>query len=94
MPHIFAGNMQLCVDSDTTYLVMLGAKSCITGHFYLASTANPLSYNGTPHNAPVHTECIVLKHVFCLATEAELSGLFHNVQRAMALHYILAALGH
>eukprot|EP00957_Ditylum_brightwellii_P142442 10852389-Ditylum_brightwellii.AAC.1 len=86
--------MQLHVGSDAAYLVMLGAKSQIAGHFYLTSTANPLNYNDTLHNAQVHIEYIVLKHVVCLATEAECAGLFHNAQTAMALCYISAALGH
>eukprot|EP00957_Ditylum_brightwellii_P152371 11599706-Ditylum_brightwellii.AAC.1 len=54
------------------YQVKFGfVQSCIAGHFYLVSTANPLNYNGTLHNDPVHTECNVLKHVVCLAAEVE-----------------------
>eukprot|EP00957_Ditylum_brightwellii_P039188 2964247-Ditylum_brightwellii.AAC.1 len=86
--------MQLCIDSDDAYLVMLGAKNYIAGHFYLASTANLLNYNDTLNNVPVHTECIVLKHVVCSAAEAKCARLFHNYQTAMAMCYILAALGH
>eukprot|EP00957_Ditylum_brightwellii_P127204 9699093-Ditylum_brightwellii.AAC.1 len=70
--------MQLCIDSDTTYLVMPGANSCIAGHFCFTSTANPLNYNDTPHNAPVHTKYIVLKHIVRSAAEAECAGFFHN----------------
>eukprot|EP00957_Ditylum_brightwellii_P040195 3041228-Ditylum_brightwellii.AAC.1 len=51
--HFFAGNMQLYVDSDATYLVVNGAKSCIAGYFYCASNLHTLNYNKTPHNAPI-----------------------------------------
>eukprot|EP00957_Ditylum_brightwellii_P178196 13572802-Ditylum_brightwellii.AAC.1 len=89
-----SSNMQLSIDSDAAYLVMMGAKSHIAGYFYIASTANPLNYNGTLHNTPVHRECIILKHIVYLAAEAECDGLFHNAQTATVLRCILAALGH
>eukprot|EP00957_Ditylum_brightwellii_P153915 11715250-Ditylum_brightwellii.AAC.1 len=48
----FAGNMQLHVDSDATYLVVNGTKSRIAGYFYCASNLHTLNYNKTPHIAP------------------------------------------
>eukprot|EP00957_Ditylum_brightwellii_P126289 9628379-Ditylum_brightwellii.AAC.1 len=59
----FAGHMQLSVDSDGTYLVLSGAKSCFAGHFYLQSHPHPLNYKSAPNNAPNHTECKTLKNI-------------------------------
>eukprot|EP00957_Ditylum_brightwellii_P114873 8760369-Ditylum_brightwellii.AAC.1 len=51
--HFFAGDMQLCIDSDAAYLVMPTAKSRIAGYFFLSADPNPLNYNNAPHNAPI-----------------------------------------
>eukprot|EP00957_Ditylum_brightwellii_P187959 14310479-Ditylum_brightwellii.AAC.1 len=49
----FADNMQLHIDSDAAYLVVNGAKICITGYFYCASNPHALNYNKTLHNVPI-----------------------------------------
>eukprot|EP00957_Ditylum_brightwellii_P096926 7381798-Ditylum_brightwellii.AAC.1 len=74
----FAGNMQLCVDSDAAYLVMLGSRSCIAGHFYLVSHPHLLNYNHSPKQTPFHNACLILKHTVCSAAEVECTRLFHN----------------
>eukprot|EP00957_Ditylum_brightwellii_P075307 5722161-Ditylum_brightwellii.AAC.1 len=84
--------MQLHVNSDTTYLVVNGAKSRIAGYFYYASNPYNLNYNKTPHNAPILIECRNLKHIVCSAAEAECDALFHNSQTAMGLRNILEAI--
>ena len=90
----FAGNMQLAVDSDASYLVAPGAKSRYAGHLYLQSSPNRLNYNSAPHNAAIHTECKILKNIVCSAAEAECGGLFHNAQIAIGLRRTLEAIGH
>eukprot|EP00957_Ditylum_brightwellii_P188919 14380542-Ditylum_brightwellii.AAC.1 len=59
----YAGNMQLGVDSDTTYLLLPGAKRCFAGHFYLKSLPNALNYNVVPNNTPIHIKCQTIKLV-------------------------------
>eukprot|EP00957_Ditylum_brightwellii_P193236 14713414-Ditylum_brightwellii.AAC.1 len=57
----FAGNMQLHVDSDASYLVVNCTKSCIAGYFYCASNPHTLNYNKTPHNASILIELLTSK---------------------------------
>ena len=90
----FAGNMQLAVDSDAAYLVLPGAKSRYAGNFYLESYTHPLSYNKSPNNAPILTECKTLKNVVCFAAEAECGGIFNNVRAALVLKRIFEGIGH
>ena len=91
---IFAGTMQLAVDSDASYLVAPGAKSRYAGHFYLEANPHPANYNKAPNNAAIHTECRTLRNVVCSAAEAECGGLFHNAQVAVSIRRILEAINH
>eukprot|EP00957_Ditylum_brightwellii_P029646 2240523-Ditylum_brightwellii.AAC.1 len=86
--------MQLSVDSDTAYLVLPGARSRFAGHFYLEPHPHALHYNKVPNNAPIHTECQMIKSVICSAAEAGCSRLFHNSQTAIAIQHILKEIGH
>eukprot|EP00957_Ditylum_brightwellii_P156364 11901316-Ditylum_brightwellii.AAC.1 len=86
--------MQLQVDSDAAYLVMLTAKSCFVGYFYLASHLHLLNYSGALHNSPILVKCHILKNMVCSAAEAECGGLFHNTQNAVMICIVLEALGH
>ena len=72
--------MQLSIDSDAAYLVVLGAKSRYAGQYYLQSHPYQLNYNNAPRNAAIHTKCKVLKNIVCSAVEAECGVLFHNAQ--------------
>ena len=64
-----SGTMKLKVESDASYLSVRGAKSRIAGHFYLeASKGNRIR---NTENAPILTECSILKNVVCSAAEAE-----------------------
>eukprot|EP00957_Ditylum_brightwellii_P207089 15351416-Ditylum_brightwellii.AAC.2 len=44
-------NMQLHVDSDAAYLVLNGAKSCITIYFYCTTNPHVLKYNYTSQHS-------------------------------------------
>eukprot|EP00957_Ditylum_brightwellii_P166643 12685538-Ditylum_brightwellii.AAC.1 len=89
----FAGNMQLHVDSDATYLVLNNTMSWIAGYFYCMSNPHALYYNKTLYNVPILIECCTLKHVVCLAAVAECGTLFHNSQTTMGLCNMLEAIG-
>ena len=89
-----AGTMQLMVDSDAAYLVLPGAKSCIAGHYMLASHPNKNNKHLAPHNAPIHVECKTIKNVACSTAEAETAGLFYNGQTASYICSILNGMGH
>eukprot|EP00957_Ditylum_brightwellii_P004669 354895-Ditylum_brightwellii.AAC.1 len=90
----FAGDMQLIVESNAAYLVMPGAKSRISGYFYLVANLNPLNYNKAPHNVPILGECLAIQNVVCTAAEAECGGLFHYAQIAVRIWNILQVLNH
>ena len=77
--------MQLKVESDASYLVVKGAKSRISVHFYLKPKYN---YFNT------HTECATLKNVVSSAAEAECGGLFKNCQKELEIKRALKSLGH
>jgi len=85
-------HMRLAVHSDASYLSAPNARSRAGGYFYLSeqddTTKNP------PINAPVHTECKIMKHVLSSATEAEIGAIFLNCQQAEILRTTLQELGH
>ena len=91
---IFEGNNPLNMDSNVTYLVMLQAKSCIAGHFYLASLLHPQNFNKVPNNALIYTKCWTLNNVVCSAAEAECGGLIHNGQLVVSIYNTLDEMGH
>ena len=88
----YAGTMQLKAESDASYLVVRGAKSRVAGHFALDASMGTIIKS--TNNAPILTECSVLKNVVCSAAEAECGGLFHNAQKAVEIRRILQGLGH
>ena len=90
----FVGNMQLLVDSDAAYLVVPGAKSWYSGHFYLQLHSHHLNYNNVPSNSAKHTKCRVLKNIVCSAAEAKCRDLFQNAQVDIRIRQTLEALGH
>jgi hypothetical protein len=91
-----ASDMTLHIHSDASYLSAPKARSRVGGHFFLsAASPNPLKPPvNTPDNGPVHTECKTIRNVLASAAEAELAGLFHNGQMAIALRHALLELGH
>ena len=86
--------MQLAVDSNSAYLVVLGAKNQCAGHFYLQSQPHHLTYNKTRHNAAIHTECQILKNIVCSTAEAECGGCFQNAQFALGIQKTLEAIAY
>ena len=63
--------MILHIDTDVADLVLPGAKSRISGYYYLA---NHPPKTGTPKpniNDAIYEECKTLKHVVASAAEAE-----------------------
>ena len=88
-------DMQLHVDSDAAYLVAPRAKSRVAGYYYLSDKQGNIQKGEQPqHNAPIHVECVLLKHVVSSAAEAETGGLFHNTKMAIFIIKMLEALGH
>ena len=47
-----------------------------------------------PENGPVHVECRIMINVMVSATEAELGGLFENVQKETSMRTDLAEMVH
>ena len=89
-------NMILHIDSDTSYLSDPRKHSCTGGHYYLSSlTTDPKKSPNLspPENGPIHTECIILKHVVASAAKSESRGLFHNGQTAVLLRITIHKLG-
>eukprot|EP00957_Ditylum_brightwellii_P053473 4052295-Ditylum_brightwellii.AAC.1 len=81
--------MQLLVDSDVAYLIMLGAKSHDKGHFFLTSLLHMLNYNQELCNGQILTECRALRQMVCSATEAEFSGMLYNSQSTIGIKQTL-----
>ena len=54
----------------------------------MADTSQPIE------NAPIHIECVQLKHVVSSTAEAESRALFHNTKMEIFIVNILEALGH
>ena len=83
-------DMQLHVDSDAAYLIAPKAKSRAAGYYHLSNKDT----NNIKMNAPIHVECILLKHVVTSKVEAETAALFHKGQTAIGIKKILHALDH
>ena len=86
--------MQLWVHGDEAYLVVSKACIRIAVYLFLSDTPeNPLQLKPT-HNAYVHIECRLLKHVVTSAVEEEYGALFHNAQLLVPIKITLGELGH
>ena len=78
----YCSQMSLWVDSDSLYLSVLKAQSCVTGYHYLSDM--PLDPSKLPNpddpspplNAPVLVLCQVPHKVLLSAAESEVAGLF------------------
>ena len=92
-----ASGMVSYIDSDASYLSVSKERSRVGGHFYLSSASTDPSKPPTtepPSNGPLHATCSILRNVMASATEAELGGLFYNVQEAIILRTTLEELDH
>ena len=76
-------------DTDSAYLVITEACSCIAVYYYF--TNHMLNYSkGTPNpNGPILTECNTLKTVVSSSDEAEIGSTFENAQNLIPLRHIL-----
>ncbi len=91
----YASDMILFVDSDAAYLVLPGAKSRISGHFFLSDQPPPAPATPSPRpNGPIMVICRTLRHVVNSVAEAETAGVFINANEAIPCRYILEALDH
>ena len=81
--------MILITNTDSDYLVLPEAHSCIAGHYYF--THRMLDYyKGTPTpNGPILSEYNALKSVVSSSAEAETGGNFENAQNVIPLRHIL-----
>ena len=79
--------MILLVESDTTYLVIPNAKSKIAGYFQL----NHYIYHALhlSINRVILVKYKALKYIVLSIVEAETVDIFHNVQDAVPIYYIL-----
>ena len=76
-----SSDMCLRVDSDTAYIVAPGAKSRISGYYYLSSNYKPTAISLTPPpslNAPYHVEYKLLEHVVSSSAAVEAGGIYSN----------------
>ena len=91
----YASNMQLCIESDASYLSESHARSRVAGYHYLSTHPKNLP-KGTlpPHNGPISVPCKIIRNVLASAAEAELAGLFVNGQDAIPERITLEELGH
>ena len=83
-----ANNMILVVHLDVSYLSEFGGKSRAGGHYFL--TNNKYTFN----NGPILTLSTIIKHIFGLASEAELAVLFYSCKHTMPLCVTLVEMGH
>ena len=84
-----ASDMVLKLNSDSSYLNAVGARSCQGGHFFLGNKSDPDILNG----AILHLTAI-MKMVLSSAAEAEFGALFHNTKEATPHRTTLEELGH
>ena len=88
-----ASDMVVAVESDTSYLSVVKARSRAAGYFYLTNTpAN--SSDALKPNGAVHVLCHIMREVLSSAAEAELGALFHNGKESCPLRIALEEMGH
>ena len=90
----YTGHMNLKVDSDAVYLVLLKARSRVAGHFYLEATPKVNKAYTGKNNAPILTECCRLRNVVSSTAKAKCKGIFHNCIVAIRLQNTLHEMGH
>ena len=74
------------IDSDTAYLVIPGAKICVSGYYCLPNKY-PLypAIPNVPMNSPILIFCKTIKCMVASGAEAETRGLFMNGQEIILL---------
>jgi hypothetical protein len=95
-----ASDMNLAIESDSSYLSESKAKSRVAGYYYLGNNPPnpqeaPITERPSPMaNGAVHVLCQILQEIFASAAEAELAGLFHNGKEACPIRVALSEMGH
>jgi hypothetical protein len=82
-------DMVLTVHSNASYLSEPTAQSQVGGHFFLSSNTTV-----SPNNGAILNIAHIIKNVMFSATEAELTGLYIMVCKAIYIRIILEELGH
>jgi len=83
--------MVLHINSNAIFLILLKAKSHITGYYFLSDHLNKdtkLSLNGV-----IFVECKALCHMVSSSAEAEMAGVCYNTQAAILIRFILEVMG-
>ena len=84
-----ARHMILMTDTDTAYLALPSACSCIAGHFSLTNRILDYSKRTPTPNGPILTEFKTLKTIVSSSAKAETGGTFENAQNVISLPYLL-----
>ena len=82
------------VHGDAAYLVAAKAHSRVAGYFFLSESPDDPLQMKPMHNAAIHVECRILKHVVASAAEVECGALFHNAQLLVPIKVILKEIEH
>ena len=90
----YATDMILYIDTDAAYLVLPGAKSQITGYYYLGAHHPSQGTPCSTTNGSIYVKCNTLKHIVASAVEIETGELFTNSQLAIPIRQVLEGLGH
>ena len=85
--YFHTSNMVLYLDSDTVYLGIPKAKSHIVDYYYLSNHLKKINHPNL--NGATFVESKTLYYIVFSTTKAEISGIFHNVQIAIPICYLL-----
>ena len=83
-----ASNIIIFVDSDASYLIAPGSKSCASGFFYLGNKDESII------NGLILYLTTTTKNFMASAAKAEIAALFLNARLAIPLHIALVKMGH
>ena len=88
----FASDMQLTVDLDAAFLVLIKARSRVAGYFrFLNHPSTNRKYN---HNIAILIECRAICNVVTSVAETETHGIHHNARIAVPIRHLLFEIGH
>ena len=85
-------DMCLHVNSNAAHKVLPKARSRLAGHFFLSD--HPDFKRTVTPNGPLLTKCKTIRTIVASAAEAETYGIFHNVQTALLIRFLLEQMGH
>ena len=88
----YASDMQLIIDSNAAYLVLLKARSRIAGYFRLVN--NPENKYKYKDNGAILIKCHTLRDVVTSAAEAETKRVFQHEKLSLPTHHLLIVMRH